>query len=222
MDLDKNMSILQVESARINKPADDLEFPDRFGEKVGQATTNLLRLENGAEALFVKPGGLDSAKRYPMVVLLHGGPFSGSYWSMYSKAKSMLLMQDFCLLIVSYRGTLGYGENLMNTLLGTIGVNDVEDCGELTLKAIEEFKDTVDPKRVGVEGGSHGGFLSGWLIGHPKYKDIWGAACLWNPVLNMTYMVTITDIPDWIFACTKKTEIDFANGLTAEDIALFY
>jgi acylaminoacyl-peptidase len=114
----------------------------------------------------------------------------------------MLLMQGYCILAINYRGSTGYGEDSMNSLLGTIGVNDVEDCGELTLSALDKYSDVIDPARVGVEGGSHGGFLTGWLTGHPKYKHIWSAACLWNAVLNMSYMLAATDIPDWISGCT--------------------
>ena len=114
------------------------------------------------------------------------------------------------MLIINYRGSLGYGENSLNTLLGNIGVNDVEDCGNLTKKALEKYPDVIDPKRLGVEGGSHGGFLTGHLIGHAEFKDLFSAASLWNPVLDMTYMLSSTDIPDWIYACCKNTEIDFA------------
>ena len=110
---------------------------------------------------------------------------------------------------MNYRGSLGYGENTMNTLLGNIGLNDVEDCGELTLQCLLKHSNIVDPKRIGVEGGSHGGFLSAWLVGHPKYKAIYQTACMRNPVLNMAFMVTATDIPDWIYACNQKRDFDF-------------
>ena len=66
----------------------------------------------------------------------------------------------------------------MNSLLGEIGNKDVDDCGNLTLQALENFKDTIDKKRIGVFGGSHGGFLTAWLTGHPLFKDIWAAAIL--------------------------------------------
>ncbi len=56
-------------------------------------------------------------------------------------------------------------------------------------------------------GRSHGGFVTGWLIGHPEFKDLWNSACLWNAVLDMTYMLTITDIPDWIYAGGQNKEL---------------
>lgn len=53
--------------------------------------------------------------------------------------------------------------------------------------------------------------MTGWLIGHPDFKDMWAAAALWNAVLDMTYMVASTDIPDWIFACCCNEEIDYGK-----------
>jgi len=103
--------------------------------------------------------------------------------------RNFLLLQGYSLLIVNYRGSTGYGKDFLDSLLGHIGSRDVEDCGNLTKMAIEKFSNFVDPKRVCVEGGSHGGFLTGWLIGHPEFKDLWAGACLWNAVLDMTYMV---------------------------------
>lgn len=80
----------------------------------------------------------------------------------------------------------------------------------------------MDPKRVCVEGGSHGGFMAGWLIGHPEFKDMWAAAGIWNGVLDMSYMVQSTDIPDWIFACCSNKELDDFSILTADDNRTFF
>ncbi len=72
-----------------------------------------------------------------MIVLIHGGPFSDAQWNAHLKTRNILLMQGFCLLIPNYRGSSGYGEDSMNSLLGNIGENDVEDCGELTLMTLK-------------------------------------------------------------------------------------
>ena len=103
----------------------------------------------------------------------------------------------------------------MDSLIGTIGVNDVEDCGELTIAALSKYS-FLDPARVGVSGGSHGGFLTGWLIGHPLYKHLYSAACLWNAVLNMNYMLAATDIPDWIIACVHNKPLDWSLAAHTE------
>lgn len=148
-----------------------------------------------------------------MVVMLHGGPFSSMPYHMFLITRNFLLLQGYCLLLVNFRGSIGYGKGLLDSLLGNIGINDVDDCGEITLKTLNQFTDILDPARVGVYGGSHGGFLSGWLIGHPKYKDIFSAACLWNPVLNMNYMTASTDIPDWITACTQNKSHEWTSDI---------
>lgn len=72
------------------------------------------------------------------------------------------------------------------------------------MKCLNLYPEIVDRSRVGIIGGSHGGYLVGWLIGHPKHKHIWKAAAARNPVLNMNYMLAATEIPDWIFACAKN------------------
>ena len=181
----------------------------------------MITLENGAEAMFLRYGDLDPNKKHPMLLLIHGGPFSASPFQMFLPGRHLLMMQGFCLLIVNFRGSIGYGEDMLNTLIGTIGENDIADCGNLTKMALERFSDVVDPERLGVFGGSHGGFLTGHMVGHPEYKDMWKAASLWNPVLDMTYMVNSTDIPDWIFACNGSEELDFA-GLTVEQKVNFF
>tara|TARA_B110000285_G_scaffold149534_1_gene166932 strand:+ start:177 stop:347 length:171 start_codon:yes stop_codon:yes gene_type:complete len=51
--------------------------------------------------------------------------------------RSFLLLQGYCLLIVNFRGSTGFGKGFIDSLLGHIGSKDVEDCGDLTIKATE-------------------------------------------------------------------------------------
>ena len=66
-------------------------------------------------------------------------------------------------------------------------------------------------------GGSHGGYLTGWLIGHPKYKHLFKVAAARNAVLDMNYMNSSTDIPDWISACVFNKPLD-QTQLTTDDV----
>lgn len=134
--------------------------------------------------------------------------------------RTFYLLQGYALLNINYSGSTSYGEKFLNSLLGEIGELDVKDCGELAKLALSKFSDLVDPARVGVYGGSHGGFLTGWLIGHPAYKDLWRCSILWNPVINMSYMYSSTDIPDWILSCCLNKE--WTHQVTSEDNKVFW
>ena len=79
-------------------------------------------------------GGVNG--KYPLLTLIHGGPFSSSPQDMFLIQRNFLLLQGYCLLIVNYRGTIGFGKDFLDSLLGHIGSRDVEDCGNLTKKAI--------------------------------------------------------------------------------------
>lgn len=71
-------------------------------------------------------------------------------------------------------------------------------------------------------GGSHGGFMTAWLIGHPEFKDLWAAAAIRNAVLDMSYMVVATDIPDWIYACCQNKELTAFSEYSASDTEDFF
>lgn len=63
----------------------------------------------------------------------------------------------------------------------------------------------ADAERASVCGGSHGGFLTGHLMG--QYPQRFKCAGLRNPVLNMALMVGVTDIPDWCYVETYGSEV---------------
>jgi len=77
--------------------------------KMKQTSGQIISLENGAEAYFLKPHGLDPNKRHPMLVMLHGGPFSSMPYHHFTIIRSLMLLKGYNLLLVSYRGSIGYG-----------------------------------------------------------------------------------------------------------------
>ena len=88
----------------------------------------------------------------------------------------------------------------MHRLLGGFGTTEVEDCGNLTKKAIKDFSHIVDQDRVHVQGLSYGGNMSAQLISHDSFKDLWRSAVMWNPILDAHFNYTTADIKDWSFA----------------------
>ncbi|XP_044410732.1 acylamino-acid-releasing enzyme 2 isoform X3 [Triticum aestivum] len=151
------------------------------------------------EAIFVS---CEDSSQKPTVLILHGGPHSTSV-SSYSKSSAFLASLGFNLLIVNYRGTLGYGEEALQSLPGKVGSQDVQDCLAALDHVIKEG--LVDASKVAVVGISHGGFLTTHLIGQASER--FAVAAARNPVCNLSLMVGTTDIPDWCYAVACGTEV---------------
>eukprot|EP01035_Chromulina_nebulosa_P020526 gene20526-26625_t len=119
------------------------------------------------------------------------------------------------LVLINFRGSTGFGEDSILSLLGKIGTNDVCDIYTITSHMLSltyndlsdfdiNYTDTTsselttkifDSNKIGIVGGSHGGFLTAHMIG--QYPDLFQAACMRNPVTNIPSMFTTSDIPDW-------------------------
>ncbi|KAK4586247.1 hypothetical protein RGQ29_023434 [Quercus rubra] len=171
------------------------------------------------EAIFVSSNSKKSDACNPLIVILHGGPHSVSLTS-FSKSSGFLSSIGFSLLIVNYRGSLGFGEEALQSLPGKVGQQDVNDV----LTAIDHVidKGLASPSKITVLGGSHGGFLTTHLIGQAPDKFV--AAVARNPVCNLALMVGTTDIPDWCYveACGSKGKDIFSEAPSADYLTLFH
>ncbi|PHT49524.1 hypothetical protein CQW23_09271 [Capsicum baccatum] len=171
------------------------------------------------EAIFVSSKRQSRNVCDPLIVVLHGGPHSTSL-SSFSKSLAFLSSLGYSLLIVNYRGSLGFGEEAVQSLPGKIGSQDVNDV----LAAIDHVieKGLADPSKIAVLGGSHGGFLTTHLIG--QAPDKFAAAVARNPVCNLALMVGTSDIPDWCYAETfgDKGKSSFTEATSAEHLDAFY
>jgi acylaminoacyl-peptidase len=102
----------------------------------------------------------------------------------------------YAVLLVNYRGSTGFGQAALESLTGDVGTQDVLDVVAATRSVIGTI-DIIDSDRVGICGGSHGGFLAGHCIG--QFPELYKVAAMRNPCTNLASMVTSTDIPDWVY-----------------------
>ncbi|XP_002517031.2 acylamino-acid-releasing enzyme isoform X2 [Ricinus communis] len=171
------------------------------------------------EAIIVSSYSKKNGASDPLIVMLHGGPHSVSS-SSFSKSLAFLSSLGYSLLIVNYRGSIGFGEEALQSLPGKVGSQDVNDV----LTAIDHVIDTgiASPSSIAVLGGSHGGFLTTHLIGQSPHKFV--AAAARNPVCNLASMVGTTDIPDWCYVEAYGTggKSKFTEAPSADDLALFH
>lgn len=122
----------------------------------------------------------DASVKPPLVVMPHGGPHT-AYSTTYSAYTAALLHLGAAVLQVNYTGSTGFGTRSLEDLVGSIGERDVDDVHAAVQQQIS--KGRIDPDRICVMGGSHGGFIGAWLLG--KYPDTYKAGILLNPVINL-------------------------------------
>jgi len=164
------------------------------------------------ECIFMKPKieGTNDGKLPPLIVCPHGGPHSIMTMSFIAPYAYLCAEGGFALLHVNYRGSTGFGSDNLVSLAGKIGFQDVSDVRD----SVNAVRSEVDMNRIGVCGGSHGGFLSAHMIG--QYPEIFKAAVLRNPVTNIPSMVGVSDIPDWCFVETLGPDgYDFSKTTPA-------
>ena len=211
----------KVESAMQSMKYEVLQVP-------APMTDPLMSLSEGSvqpfEAIFVSPTDPPTDEPRiesipPLVVVLHGGPHSVSQTS-FSRNAAFLSSLGFSLLHVNYRGSLGFGEEALQSLLGNVGRQDVGDV--LAALDLVIGNGMADPARVAVLGGSHGGFLATHLVG--QAADRFTTAIARNPVCNVSSMVGITDIPDWCYveAFGKEGLTNYSEAPSVKDLSVLY
>lgn len=150
------------------------------------------------DAILITRKQSDNQPKMPLHLLPHGGPHA-AFSTAFSFACSYLACAGHALLLINYRGSTAYGQDMLECLPGHCGDMDVRDCMQ-SLKVVHSdprFEQLIDKTQTGVFGGSHGGFLTTHLIG--QYPDTFYVASTRNPVTNCALMVGLTDIVDWVY-----------------------
>lgn len=101
---------------------------------------------------------------HPVVLQIHGGPHA-QYTSALFDETQVLVAAGYAVVMCNPRGSAGYGQAHAQAIVGRMGTDDADDVLRFLETAIERF-DALDGERVGVMGGSYGGYLTAWLIGH--------------------------------------------------------
>jgi acylaminoacyl-peptidase len=122
------------------------------------------------QAILLLPKDVPQGEKVPLVVVPHGGPHSCTMSTFVPGFAH--LASKYAVLFPNYRGSIGFGQAPMDSLLTRIGHVDVEDVMACTRHVIEKFS-TIDGNRVGICGGSHGGFLTAHCT--TQYPDFFKA-----------------------------------------------
>jgi len=117
-----------------------------------------------AEGWVMRPIGCQPGKRYPVILEIHGGPATNYGYMMFHEMQ-WLAAQGYAVLYTNPRGSTSYGQEFVNAVRLHYGENDAVDILNGLDAAVAQF-DFLDGQRVAVTGGSYGGFMTNWLVGH--------------------------------------------------------
>ncbi|HZC73228.1 MAG TPA: S9 family peptidase [Jatrophihabitans sp.] len=100
---------------------------------------------------------------HPVLLMIHGGPFTQYTWRIFDEAQ-VYAGAGYAVVYTNPRGSSGYGESYGAHIRGDVGSRSAADLLALLDAALQ--RPSLDGSRVGVLGGSHGGFMTSWLIGN--------------------------------------------------------
>jgi dipeptidyl aminopeptidase/acylaminoacyl peptidase len=112
----------------------------------------------------MKPAGFKAGAKYPTILSIHGGPHS-AYGATYFHEFQLLCAAGYGVLYTNPRGSDSYGQDFVKATYKDWGGGDYRDVMAAMDGSLKKFK-WMDAQRLGVMGGSYGGYMTGWIITH--------------------------------------------------------
>jgi dipeptidyl aminopeptidase/acylaminoacyl peptidase len=164
---------------------------------------------NDLQGWILKPPGFDPSKKYPSIMEIHGGPLT-QYGKFFMHEFYYLAAHGYVVYFSNPRGGRGYGEEHAKGIYGDWGNVDYADL--MAWADYMEKRPYIDPTRMGVTGGSYGGYMTVWIIGHTqRFK----AAVTQRCVSNFVSMWGSSDF-NWMF------QMELSNKPPFEDLQNFW
>jgi dipeptidyl aminopeptidase/acylaminoacyl peptidase len=131
------------------------------------------------EGWLMKPYGFEEDKKYPLIHAIHGGPHGQYGYSLPRTAMYQFFAANgYVVMFINYRGSSGRGQEFSDLIVGDLCGNEYRDLMAGQDYVLENYP-FIDPKRLGVTGGSYGGYLTNWIITHTdRYKAAIPVACI--------------------------------------------
>ena len=165
--------------------------------------------KNDLQGWILKPPGFDPTQKYPSIMEIHGGPLT-QYGNFFMHEFYYLAAHGYVVYFTNPRGGRGYGEEHAKGIYGDWGNVDYADL--MAWADYMEKQPYIDPKRMGVTGGSYGGYMTVWIIGHTqRFK----AAVTQRCVSNFVSMWGSSDF-NWTF------QMELGNKPPFEDLQNFW
>ena len=164
----------------------------------------------------VYPPGFDPARRYPLLLHIHGGPW-GSSRETFSAQTQLLAGKGFLVFEPNYRGSDNQGNALYSAVYRDHGAGPGRDV--MAGLAILKKRAYVDTTRIGVSGWSYGGYMTTWLIGH---FGGWKAAMAGAAVIDLVDDYNLNDLSLFIRAYGETLTFPADLALMKEQSPMTY
>lgn len=168
------------------------DFNREWRREVALGRPERFRLDRAGftlDGFIMKPFGFEPGCRYPLLLNVHGGPHAQYGYPFFDEFQ-IQAGAGYAVLYTNPRGSQGYGEAFARAVVGDWGGGDAADVLATLDEALRRF-DWIDPERIGLLGGSYGGFMTSWIVGHSKR---FRAACSERAVNAQTSMFGTSDI----------------------------
>jgi dipeptidyl aminopeptidase/acylaminoacyl peptidase len=191
--IDKDAKVVQKFAASDAKTLVDVNEDVLAGLKLGDHEELWFTSKDGlkVQGWLIKPANFEPGKKYPMVLWIHGGPWAlydvGFNWAFQNFAAN-----GYAVLYTNPRGSTGYGQEFVNGIQHSYPGKDYDDLMAGVDAAIA--KGFIDEQNLFVCGGSGGGVLTAWIVGH---TNRFAGAVSMRPVINWHSFVGTTDGPNW-------------------------
>jgi dipeptidyl aminopeptidase/acylaminoacyl peptidase len=161
----------------------DLQTPEEFWVDMPEG--------HRVQCWMLKPPKAGTGKKFPMILEIHGGPRI-QYGTCFFHEFQMLASAGFYVLFSNPRGAQGYGEAFTRAIVVDWGGPDYEDLMRVTDEALKRYPE-IDPGKLGVTGGSYGGYMTNWIVGHTnRFK----AAATQRSVVDLKTLLLAGDFSD--------------------------
>lgn len=168
------------------------QFNENYEQTHHLVKPEIIQVENEGQLVWgwlMKPAQYQEGQKYPLMLAIHGGPHM-MYANTFMHEMQLLAAEGYGVLYMNPRGSHGYSQEFVNGCRGDYGGGDYRDLMAAVDLATSEYA-WVDSSRLGVTGGSYGGFMTNWIIGH---TDRFKAALTQRSISNWVSFFGVSDI----------------------------
>lgn len=172
--------------------------------------------------LLISPRAEESNKPLPLIVYPHGGPFSFSPMSKsFDFDQIYLLYLGFNLLIVNFRGSLGYGYDYLKELIDSAGDVATQDTKDLINSACKAFPSYISKNEIGLYGFSFGGLVTSLLTCDPQFNHRIKTSIIYNANIVGALAPVCENKPEWYYSLVKTRTNNVEWPITLNNLKSF-